>query len=110
MVSVFAEASAVAVEDIDQDEELFTIAQADVLTVRNSKLQQVKPHLLESLDSWNSLVLVMIHEDGLGEESKWWNYLQMLPTDFDVRIFGVNVPAFRLNHESEDMPLDSLSL
>lgn len=88
-VSIFAEAAAVAVEDVEEDEKLFTIAQSDVLTVQNSSLQQVKPQLLGCLDSWNSLVLVMIYEDGLGERSKWWNYLQLLPTDLDVRISGV---------------------
>lgn len=91
-VLMFAEAPAVAVEDVEEDEELFTIAKSDVLTVRTSSLQQVKPHLLQCLDSWNSLVLVMIYEDGLGEKSTWWNYLQLLPTDFDVRIFRAHLP------------------
>lgn len=94
-VLVFAEAPAVAVEDVEEDEELFTIAKSDVLTVRTSSLQQVKPDLLQCLDSWNSLVLVMIYEDGLGEKSAWWNYLQLLPTDFDVRIFESICP-FRI--------------
>lgn len=95
-VSILAEASAVAVEDIKGDESLFTIALSDVLTVQNSSLQQVKPQLLVCLDSWNSLVLVMIYEDGLGERSKWWNYFQMLPTDLDVRISRVRMTPFRL--------------
>ena len=86
---VFAESPAVAVDRIEEDEELFAITKSDVLTVQNSTLQQVKPRLLERLDSWNSLVLVMIHEDGLGEQSKWWSYFQMLPTQFDVRTFRV---------------------
>ena len=29
----------------------------------------------------------MIHEDGLGEESKWWPYLQVLPNEFDTLIY-----------------------
>lgn len=95
-VLTFAEASAVAVEDIEEDEKLFTIAHSDVLTVQNSSLQQVKPQLLVCLDSWNSLILVMIYEDGLGERSKWWNYLQMLPTDLDVRISRVRMTPFGL--------------
>ena len=89
-VLIFAKAPAVAVEDVEENEKLFTIAQSNVLTVQNSSLQQVNPHLLERLNSWNSLVLVMMFEDGLGEESMWWNYLRMLPTDFDVSIFGVH--------------------
>lgn len=91
LVSVFAEPPAVAVDNIEEDEELFTITKSDVLTVQNSTLQQIKPRLLERLDSWNSLVLVMIHEDGLAEQSKWWNYLQMLPTQFDVRTSRVHI-------------------
>lgn len=87
LVSILAESPVVAVEDIEEDEELFRIAQSDVLTVQNSSLQKVKPHLLERLDPWNSLVLVMIYEDGLGKESKWWNYLQLLPTNFDTLIY-----------------------
>ena len=64
---MFAKALAVAVEDVEEDEGLFTISQSDVLTVQNLSLQRLKPHVLECLDSWNSLVLVMIYEDGLGE-------------------------------------------
>ena len=97
-VFIFAKASTVAVEDVDEDEELFTIPQFNVLTVQNSSLQQVKPHVLECLDSWNSLVLVMIYEDGLGEESAWWNYLQMLPTTFDVGVSGVHVYPSASSH------------
>ena len=88
---MFAEALAVAVEDVEEYEELFTISQSDILTVQNSSLQRVKPQVLECLDSWNSLVLVMIYEDGLGEKSTWSNYLRMLPTNFDVRGFGIHV-------------------
>ena len=74
-------------EDVEEDEELFSIAQSDALTVQNSGIQKVNPHLLEHLDSWNALVLVMIYEDGLGKQSAWWNYLQILPTHFDTLIY-----------------------
>ncbi|CAD6592488.1 MAG: hypothetical protein ASARMPRED_006307 [Alectoria sarmentosa] len=74
-------------EDIEEDEELFSITLSDVLTVQNSSLQKVKSHLLERLDSWNSLVLVMRYEVSLGKESTWWNYLQILPNDFDTLIY-----------------------
>ena len=66
-VTMFAKALAVAVEDVEEDEGLFTISQSDVFTVQSLSLQRLKPHILESLDSWNSLVLVMKYEDGLGE-------------------------------------------
>ena len=77
----------VAVEDIEEDEELFSIAHSDVLTVQNSGLQNVKPAMLEHLDAWNSLVLVMIYEDGLEAKSRWWPYLNILPRQFDTLIY-----------------------
>lgn len=72
---------------MEEAEELFSITLSDVLAVQNSSLQKVKPHLLEHLDSWNSLVLVMMYEVRLGKESTWWNYLQILPNDFDALIY-----------------------
>ena len=77
----------VAVENIEEDEELFSIAHSVVLTVQNSSLQSVKPAMLEHLDAWNSLVLVMIYEDGLETKSKWWPYLNILPREFDTLIY-----------------------
>lgn len=68
---MLAECPAFPVEDIEEDEELFTIAQSDILAVKDSRIWKVKPHLLECLDSWFSLVLVMIFEDGLGKSSAW---------------------------------------
>ena len=76
-----------AVEDLEDDEDLFSIAQSDCFTVQNSSLQKVKPHLLERLDSWDSRVLAMIFENGMGKKSSWWSCLQMLPTKFDTLIY-----------------------
>ena len=84
---ICAEGPLVAVEDVEEDVELFSISQSDVLTVQTSNLQKVKPHLLESLDPWNSLVLVLIYEDGLGEDSTWWDYLQLMPREFNTLIY-----------------------
>ena len=72
---------------IKKDEELFSVPQSAVLTAQNSSLQQVNPAILERLDSWNALVLCMIHEDGQGEKSRWWPYLRILPTEFDTLIY-----------------------
>lgn len=74
-------------EDVEENEELFSIAQSDVLTVQKSSFQKVKPHLLERLDSWNSLIIVMLYENGLGKKSTWSNHFQILLTDFDTLIF-----------------------
>ncbi|KAL2038519.1 hypothetical protein N7G274_008858 [Stereocaulon virgatum] len=77
----------IAVEDIEIDEELFSIAHSSMLTTHNSNLQKIKPAILEYLDAWNSLVLVMIYEDGLGEKSTWWPYLEVLPREFNTLIY-----------------------
>lgn len=74
-------------EDVEEYEELFSIAQSDVLTVQKSSFQKVKPHLLERLDSWNLPIIVMLYENGLGKKSTWSNHFQILLTDFDTLIF-----------------------
>ena len=79
--------SLVAVEDIEDDHELFSVPHKDVLSVENSFLNASHPEIFKQLDSWNSLVLTMIYEDGQGIESGWWPYLNILPTDFDTLIY-----------------------
>ena len=39
------------------------------------------------MDTWSSLILAMIYEDGLEAKSHWWPYLKILPTDFDTLIY-----------------------
>lgn len=41
----------------------------------------------EPLDSWASLILVMIYEYLQGEASRWKPYFDVLPQDFDTPIF-----------------------
>jgi len=43
------------------------------------------PGLLDHLDPWNSLVLVLIYEHGQAEKSRWWHYLNILPTQVDAQ-------------------------
>ena len=52
--TMFANAPVVAVEDLAEGEELFTVSQSDVLTVQNSNLQRIKPHEFASPrhDTW----------------------------------------------------------
>ena len=78
--------SPVAVEDIDEGEELFSIPQTTVLSVRNSELQTHIPAKLAEMDPWLSLVLVMIHDSGKGQDSKWWPYWRILPDKFDTLV------------------------
>ena len=76
-----------AIQDIEEDEELFRIPLSAVLSVQNSGLQKEKPDLLRRLDSWNSLVLAMIYEDGLKAHSKWYSYFNILPSSFNTLIY-----------------------
>ncbi|KAK4696015.1 hypothetical protein P7C71_g1825, partial [Lecanoromycetidae sp. Uapishka_2] len=77
----------VAADDIDEDEELFSIARSTLLTVQSSGLQNAKADILESLDAWNALVLSLIYEDGLEKRSTWWPYLNILPSAFDTLMY-----------------------
>lgn len=69
------------------NEALLSIPCSDLLTVQNSDLPKRIPNAFDGLDHWTSLVLVMIYEAGRGEDSKWWPYLQLLPTEFDTLMY-----------------------
>lgn len=60
---------------------------SDLLSVQNSDLPKRIPLAFDGLDHWTSLVLVMIYEAGRGDDSKWWPYLQLLPTEFDTLMY-----------------------
>lgn len=74
-------------DDIGENEELFSISHKDLLTVQNSTLSKCIPDVFGKLDPWMSLILVMIYEAGQEERSKWWPYLQILPEEFDTLVF-----------------------
>lgn len=74
-------------DDIEENEELFSIGRIELLTVQNSTLFKRKPEFFRELDQWMSLILVMIFEAGQEEKSKWWSYLQILPEEFDTLMF-----------------------
>lgn len=77
----------VALEDIDEDEDLFSISRSDILSVQNSSLLQHIPCELDNLDPWMSLILTMIYEAGQCMRSKWWPYLSILPSKFDTLMY-----------------------
>ena len=67
------------------EEELFTISLTDVLSVKTSSLSRT--HLgtiLQQLDEWLALSLVLLFEMGQREKSRWFHYLKALPTAFDT--------------------------
>lgn len=89
---------AVATQDIPQDTTLFTIPREIILNVQTSELPKQLPHVFDGsidemdedaapLDSWGSLILVLLYEFLRGDSSRWKPYFDVLPTSFDTPIF-----------------------
>ncbi|OAL34382.1 hypothetical protein AYO20_06435 [Fonsecaea nubica] len=78
---------AVAVEDIEEDEELFAVPRSLVLTATTSS---IPPAVLEPLNEsgqWVLLIVTLIYEYLRKEKSPWHAYFQVLPTKFDSLMF-----------------------
>ncbi|KZV66693.1 SET domain-containing protein [Peniophora sp. CONT] len=82
---------AVAVRDLDKGHVLFTIPRNLTLSLRTSSLpgrfgiSAWKEHQLHV--GWAGLILCMMWEEALGEESPWSVYLDSLPNSFDTPMF-----------------------
>lgn len=77
----------VAVDSISEGEELFRTPRNIILDSQTSTLRSHIPDDLDGLDPWLSLILVLIYESFLGEKSKWYPYLHLLPQTFDTLMF-----------------------
>ncbi|GMG16671.1 unnamed protein product [Aspergillus oryzae] len=77
----------VAQSDIAEGEEIFTIPREHVLSTQNSKLKDLLSQDVEELGPWLSLMLVMIYEYLLGDQSAWASYFKILPRKFDTLMF-----------------------
>ncbi|KAN0073462.1 hypothetical protein V8E54_008682 [Elaphomyces granulatus] len=77
----------VALSNISSGEELFAIPRNVVLSVNNSRFKNLISQSLEDLGPWLSLIVVMIYEYLLSEDSAWSAYFQVLPTSFDTLMF-----------------------
>ncbi|OAK94480.1 SET domain-containing protein RMS1 [Phaeosphaeriaceae sp. SRC1lsM3a] len=88
----------IATKDIPEDTTLFTIPRNAIINTETSELGQKIPGLFdttfdendedaEPLDSWGSLILVMLYEYLQGEASIWKPYFDVLPQVFDTPIF-----------------------
>jgi N-lysine methyltransferase SETD6 len=77
----------VALSNISNGEELFAIPRNVVLSVNNSRFKNLISQSLEDLGPWLSLIVVMIYEYLLSEDSAWSAYFQVLPTSFDTLMF-----------------------
>ncbi|KAH6878527.1 SET domain-containing protein RMS1 [Alternaria rosae] len=89
----------IAKQDIPQDTTLFSIPRDLIISVETSELPGKLPEVFdafvggegddekEPLDSWTSLILVMMYEHLQGDASHWKPYLDVLPHTFDTPIF-----------------------
>ncbi|CCK69715.1 ribosomal lysine N-methyltransferase KNAG_0C06190 [Huiozyma naganishii CBS 8797] len=79
----------IAIEDIEKDEILFEVPRTTMLNVENCELSkrypEIKNHLVESVGQWEGLIIALLFEwKVVGEKSKWWPYLQVLPKKTDM--------------------------
>ncbi|KAK3185843.1 Ribosomal lysine N-methyltransferase 4 [Lecanicillium sp. MT-2017a] len=98
----------VAVQDIAPETTLFTIPRKAIVNVETSDLRKKLPALFEEddvadddghgdedgddtkkqqLDSWTSLILIMMYEFLLDDQSSWKSYFEVLPESFDTPMF-----------------------
>lgn len=86
----------VATQNIPADTTLFTIPRKAIINSDTSSLREKLPNLFESqgdeddeqaLDSWSGLILIMMYEFFLGDQSKWKPYMDVLPQTFDTPMF-----------------------
>lgn len=91
-----------ATSDIAPETTLFTIPRDAIINVETSDLAKRLPNVFSNegqdadameddehpqLDSWSSLILVMIYEYLQGANSKWKPYFDVLPEAFDTPMF-----------------------
>ncbi|GAM86717.1 hypothetical protein ANO11243_047360 [Dothideomycetidae sp. 11243] len=80
----------IAVQDLAQDEELFSVSRDRILSTENSDFAKTPrgQELITNLDDqWLSLILVMIRESLMNEGSVWKPYFDVLPESFDTLMF-----------------------
>ncbi|KAF5021606.1 hypothetical protein F66182_6353 [Fusarium sp. NRRL 66182] len=88
----------IALEDIPTGTTLFTIPRKVIINIETSDLPKKLPDVFDldkpveddespQLDSWGSLILVMIYEYLQGEQSLWKPYFDVLPSTFDTPMF-----------------------
>lgn len=77
---------------------MFTIPRDAIINVQTSELSKKLPHVFDGsidemdedaapLDSWGSLILVLLYEYLRGDASRWKPYFDVLPEEFDTPIF-----------------------
>ncbi|KAF5013437.1 hypothetical protein FDECE_549 [Fusarium decemcellulare] len=92
----------IAFQDIPAETTLFTIPRRGIINTETSELPKKLPDVFDldkpvdddedenaapRLDSWSSLILVMMYEHLQGEKSPWKPYFDVLPSTFDTPMF-----------------------
>ncbi|GKT79564.1 SET domain-containing protein [Colletotrichum tofieldiae] len=89
----------VATKEIAPETVLFSIPRRAIINIETSELPRKIPQVFtgndgddedmenEPLDSWGSLILVMIYEYLQGDASPWKPYFEVLPEKFDTLMF-----------------------
>ncbi|KAK7209155.1 hypothetical protein V2G26_016333 [Clonostachys chloroleuca] len=91
----------VATQDIPADTTLFEIPRKAIINVQTSELPSKLPAVFDpeseamdvdgdvspQLDSWSSLILIMIYEFLRGQGSQWKPYFDVLPEEFNTPMF-----------------------
>ncbi|TKA76571.1 hypothetical protein B0A55_04050 [Friedmanniomyces simplex] len=96
-----------AKDDIAEDEELFSVTRASILTIAISKLPaEVKAQID---DPWLGLIAAMVYEHQQGGESGWQPYLAVLPADFDTLMFWSDAELQSLRGSAVDDKIGKFS-
>ncbi|RBR25107.1 uncharacterized protein FIESC28_02015 [Fusarium coffeatum] len=87
----------IALKDIPAETTLFTIPRKGIINTETSELTKKIPDVFDldkpeeddvpGLDSWSSLILIMIYEYLQGDNSQWKSYFDVLPSSFDTPMF-----------------------
>ncbi|VEU24203.1 DEKNAAC105451 [Brettanomyces naardenensis] len=84
----------IAKEDISVGETLFEFPRDKIINFDSSTLSQLNDgknrDILIELGQWDALILCVAYELILGKESRWWDYLNILPQsveDFNTLMF-----------------------
>ena len=76
-----------ALADIDEEVELFSIPHTSVLSATTCRLNEHIPDEIAALPAWLRLVLVLIYEIYQGEASSWFPYISVLPEEVDTLVY-----------------------
>jgi len=80
----------IATQDIEEDEILFSIPRIVLLNIETSSLGKInnnREKLLTKYDHWEGLILTILYELSLGENSNWAPYFKILPEEFHSLMF-----------------------